>query len=52
MEERIFSGYCRTLDQSRMVTAEQEGGKWFVDCSFDSCPFADSCTIAQALKEL
>ncbi len=52
MEEKIFSGYCRTLDQSRMVTAENEDGKWSVDCSFETCPFADACTIAQSLREL
>ena len=52
MDEKIFSGYCRTLDQSRMVTAEKEDGQWFVDCSYENCPFADQCTIAQAIREL
>lgn len=52
MDEKIISGYCRTLDQSRMVTAEKENGKWFVDCSYGSCPYEENCTIAKAIKEL
>ena len=32
-EEKIISGYCRVLDQSRMVTVETESGKLVdVDC--------------------
>ena len=52
MDEKIISGYCRALDQSRMVTAEKEEEQWCVDCSFGNCPYEDRCTIAQAIKEL
>ena len=33
MEEKILTGYCRALDQSRMVVAElEEGYVTEVDC--------------------
>ncbi len=52
MEEKILTGYCRGLDRSRMVTAEQEDGAWVVDCGFEGCPFAESCQIARQIREL
>ena len=52
MEERIFTGYCRSIDCSRMVIAEAEDGVWFADCSFGSCPYEASCDIAKALRQL
>ena len=53
MEKETFcTGYCRALDQSRMVTAEKEDGQWYVDCNYGSCPYEDRCTIAKELKEL
>ncbi len=51
-DEVIISGYCRGLDQNRIVTAELDGGKWYADCSFGSCPHEASCQIAQKLSEL
>lgn len=50
-EEIILSGYCRTLDQSRMVTLELEDGKYYADCSFGNCPYEQNCTIACAISE-
>ena len=44
-EEYILSGYCRMLDQSRMVTLEIYDGQTESDCSFGSCPYESSCTI-------
>jgi len=52
MEEKIFSGYCRCLDQTRMVTVEQEPGEPpCVDCSYGSCAFQSSCQLAQKITE-
>lgn len=48
-EEYIISGYCRMLDQSRMVTLEICNGEAESDCSFGSCPYESSCTIAQSI---
>ncbi len=52
MEEHIISGYCRRLDQSRMVTAELEADSLEIDCDFGCCPYESSCTIAAQLKAL
>ena len=51
MDEKIFSGYCRCLDASRMVTVEKEDGVWYPDCSFGNCPYEGSCDIAQRIRE-
>ena len=52
MEKEIFlSGYCRCLDNSRMVELICEDGKLLeVDCSFESCPHTPNCTIATAIR--
>ena len=51
-EERIISGYCRQLDQSRMVTIEVEGGALTeCDCCFGSCIYEPNCTIARQIQE-
>ena len=52
MDELILSGYCRCLDQSRIVTAELDGEIWSFDCSFGNCPHEGSCQIAARLREL
>lgn len=52
-EEVFFSGYCRTIDQNRMVAVETENGKLcFVDCSYENCPYTQNCTIAQSIQKL
>ena len=52
-EEYIFSGYCRTVDASRMVTVETDGTAITdVACCYGSCPYEPSCTIAQKIREL
>jgi len=49
-QEKFFSGYCRTLDHSRMVCAVRENGQLLeVDCVYESCPFTGECTIAQGI---
>ena len=52
-KESFFTGYCRQLDQSRMVTAVTEDGALTdVDCCYGSCPHESSCTLAQKIREL
>lgn len=51
-EELIFSGYCRQLDQSRMVTVELEGQQLAdCDCCYGSCVYEPNCTIAQRITQ-
>lgn len=51
MDELFFTGYCRCLDSSRVVTAETEQGKLTeVDCNFPSCPYAPNCSIGKELE--
>lgn len=52
MEEHIFTGYCRCIDQSRMVEAETESGKVFADCAWPDCPHCGACLIAKELQQL
>ncbi len=51
-KELFFSGYCRTIDASRMVSVELEDDTVTdVGCSFDGCPYAQNCTIAQQIMQ-
>lgn len=50
--EGFFSGYCRQLDGSRMVTAVAEDGKIVeVDCCWPDCSCAPNCTVAEKLHQ-
>ena len=52
-KESFFSGYCRTIDESRMVAVVSEDGQLIeVDCCFDSCIHAANCTIAAQIRQL
>ena len=49
--ESYLSGYCRTIDESRMVCAVKEDGKLLeADCSYVCCPFTKECTVAQKIS--
>lgn len=51
--EDFLSGYCRCIDQSRMVTVVTENGQLEeVDCSFETCIHAPNCLIAQQIREI
>ena len=51
-QEAFFSGYCRQLDESRMVSVVAEGGTLAeVDCCYVNCPHSDVCTIAQSIRQ-
>ena len=54
MEKEVFlSGYCRTIDASRMVEVIVEDGKITeVDCFYENCPHAPNCQIAKSIQEL
>lgn len=52
MEEYIFTGYCRALDQSRMVEAEVESTNVYADCAWPYCPHSSACLIGQQLQQL
>lgn len=52
MEEHIFTGYCRCIDQSRMVEAETESGRVFADCAWPDCPHCGACLVAKELQQL
>ena len=50
--EAFFSGYCRQIDESRMVTAEAEDGTLTsIDCAYETCPHTQSCTVAQKITQ-
>ncbi len=46
--EEFITGYCRCLDQSRMVLVE-DGEP---DCEFVNCPHAMNCKIAEKIRQL
>ena len=51
--EKFFSGYCRQLDQSRMVTVVVEDGTLQeVDCCYGGCVYEPKCTIARQITDL
>ena len=52
-KEAFFSGYCRQLDQSRMVTVVAEDGEVTeVDCCYGNCVYEPNCVIAQKIREM
>lgn len=54
MEKEFFiSGYCRAIDQSRMVELVTEDGQLAeVDCCYGSCVHEPNCLIAKQIKEI
>lgn len=51
MDEAFFSGYCRNMDGSRMVTVERDGAEITVDCDYFCCPYGENCPIAGKIRE-
>lgn len=52
-KESFFTGYCRMIDQSRMVTVVTEGSMLTeVDCCFENCIHTPNCLIAKSIREL
>ncbi len=54
MEHEDFcTGYCRVLDQSRMVAVVTEDGKLLeADCCYPDCSHAMNCDIARRICAL
>ena len=51
-EEKFFSGYCRQIDQNRMVEGVKEGGELTeIDCSYESCIYNNTCTIGKSITQ-
>lgn len=49
--EAFFSGYCRQIDDSRMVCVEAEGSTLTeVDCLYENCPYGSDCTVHQKIE--
>ncbi len=46
--ETLLTGYCRCLDQSRMVFIE-EGEP---DCDYFCCPHAAACDLAARIRQV
>ena len=52
-KEGFFTGYCRVLDESRVVCAVADNGHLTeVDCCYEQCIHTANCTIAQQIQEL
>ena len=52
-KEAFLSGYCRSIDQSRMVAVVVEDGELTeVDCCFETCIHAPNCTVAESIRQL
>jgi hypothetical protein len=52
-KETFLSGYCRVLDQSRMVAVVTEDGELLeADCCFGNCVHEPNCQIAAKIREL
>lgn len=50
--EAFFSGYCRNIDQSRMVSVEAEDQELLeVGCDYGTCPYEPNCPIAEKIKD-
>ena len=52
-KESFICGYCRNIDESRMVVAITENSRLLeVDCNYETCPYTPNCTIAQNIRQL
>lgn len=52
-QEHFLTGYCRSIDQSRMVTAVTEDGQLTeIDCCYESCVHKPNCTVAAEISKL
>ena len=50
--ETVVTGYCRVLDNSRMVMVEADGAAITdIDCDYPGCPYAPNCPIGKAIGE-
>ena len=54
MEQEVFlSGYCRVLDQSRMVEVLLDADTLLeADCCYGNCIYESNCPIAEQIRQL
>jgi len=51
--EKFLTGYCRQLDEARMVEVILEDGEIVeIDCCYGSCVHQGNCLIAKEVDEL
>ena len=49
-EEKFFSGYCRQIDQSRVVGCVKENKELTeVDCNYETCIYAKDCVVGRGI---
>lgn len=49
-QERFFTGYCRQLDQSRMVCVVWEDGEITeCDCLYGNCIYQQECPVGKQI---
>ena len=52
-EEKYLTGYCRQLDNARMVEVILENGKITeADCCYGNCVYQSNCPIAMEIESL
>ena len=50
--EGFFSGYCRQIDGSRMVTVVAEGREITdIDCCWPDCTYVPNCPVAEKIRQ-
>ena len=50
--ETVISGYCRQIDNGRMVCVEADGQRLTdIDCQFPNCPHAPACPVGEKIRE-
>ena len=52
MTEYCYTGYCRCLDNSRMVEVFVTDSELEIDCSYENCPHTSVCDIAKRIDEI
>ncbi len=51
-EEKFFTGYCRQVDQNRMVAVCKEDGEVVeCDCLYGNCIYEKQCTIGKSITD-
>ena len=49
--ESFFSGYCRQIDNSRMIAVVAEGTELLeADCCYPQCAYATDCPVAKKIE--
>lgn len=50
--EKTLSGYCRTIDDARIVLLDPDEKEPEIGCDYAGCAFRDSCPIGQQITAL